>query len=94
MQTETLTVTVKLDEEQIRACLPRCATCRHWKVPPEIEGALGVCFRIRPFGTPGNAWVVSSEPEFLNAPATFKLFAMTGGDFGCILHESREAPNA
>lgn len=73
MQTETLTVTVKLDEEQIRACLPRCETCA-WYQPYQ-----------------GNREMICYNQDV--AAEMMSLYTPPGPDFGCTLHESREAAN-
>ena len=85
MEPKTLTVTVKLDEKQLRALLPRCETCKHWHREPWRNGmgwhSIGTC----------DALQLAGGRHLVQLPFPAHDMPVTNLDFGCNLHESEAA---
>ena len=76
---EQSALTAKVDEAQMRACLPRCETCRHWQ-PPSNPVDLGHCEAL--------AWPGGTVNTFIeNRPPGFRFGCSR--HFGCTLHKPR-----
>ncbi len=87
MSQGTLTVNLTLTPEQIRAALPRCGSCKHWRAQPGSIDDKGRCLL-----SMDSHWDMASHAEGFTWADAYKHppYLATRPNFGCTLWEARE----